>query len=148
MEIDSNFTFDIPQEKVWKVLCEPKVLALIIPICRDVKQVALYEYTGSLFFRAGGIAGIFNGKIELSNVKEPDSYDIVVHGDSPIGVVDVHGDIRLESHEQSTIMHYKGDVQFGGRMISVGSRILENAVNSMMRQSFQTLNQYLIMHNK
>lgn len=144
MEIKGEFTFKLPQKTVWDVLRDPKVLALIIPICRDVKQVTDTTYTGVLFFKAGNIAGTFRGEIELCNIQAPDSYDIKVKGESTVGVVNITGNMYLESDDEKTVMHYGGTVQFGGRIASVGSRLLDMAVRSMMQQSFDTLHRYLL----
>jgi carbon monoxide dehydrogenase subunit G len=148
MDIVGEFTFNLPQEKVWDVLRDPRVLAVIIPICRDMKQTGDDTYGGSLFFKAGSVAGMFKGTIHLLNIQAPDSYDIKVQGTSPVGVVNISGDMSLEAQNDQTLMRYQGDIQFGGRIASVGSRMIDTAVRSMMQQSFETLNVYLMTQNK
>lgn len=143
MEISGEFTFDAKGETVWEVLRDPSVLAAIIPMAMNIKQVADNQYTGDLFFRAGNIAGTFRGTIKLTNIQAPDSYDIEVHGSSPIGQVDIKGGMHLESHEERTIMFYRGKIAFGGRIASVGSRLLDASVRSMLQQSFKPLNSHL-----
>jgi uncharacterized protein len=139
MEITGEFTFDTPQEIVWGVLQDPKALSVIVPMAMNMKQIGATQYSGDLFFRVGNIAGTFHGKIELTNMQAPNSYDIEVQGSSQVGHVHIKGGMHLESHEKQTTMFYHGDIVFGGRMASVGSRLLDYAVNSMMNQSFQTL---------
>lgn len=148
MDIVGDFTFRLPQSAAWHILRDPKVLSAIVPICRDVRQVSDDRYTGVLYFRAGNMAGKFQGTIELFNIREPDSYDIKVQGNSPIGVVNVVGSMYLEPQADHTIMHYQGKIQFGGRIAEVGSRLLEHTVNSMMRQSFEALNLWLVTKQK
>lgn len=145
MEISGNFTFDLPQDIVWEVLRDPKALGAIIPMVRDVRQTDENHYTGVLFFRVGNIAGTFQGSIELLNVEEPDRYNIKVQGISPVGQVQIQGGMHLEAKDDQTIMYYQGRFQFGGRIASVGSRVLEIAVRSVINQSFDTLSRYLIV---
>ena len=148
MEITGEYTFDLSQDKVWEVLRDPKALAAIIPMVRDVRQISDHEYTGVLFFRVGTIAGTFQGNIELLNVQEPDSYDIKVRGSSPVGHVQISGGMNLEAKGEQTLMSYQGNFQFGGRIASVGSRVLEIAVRSVINQSFDTLSRYLVLKYK
>jgi carbon monoxide dehydrogenase subunit G len=148
MEIVGEYVFDLPQDKVWEVLRDPKALAAIIPMVRDVRQIADNRYTGVLFFRVGSVAGTFHGTIELLNVQEPEGYDINVQGTSSVGQVQINGGMRLEVKGDQTIMFYQGRFQFGGRIASVGSRFLEVAVRSVINQSFETLSRYLIVKYK
>jgi carbon monoxide dehydrogenase subunit G len=148
MEIVGEFTFNLPQETVWEVLHDPKALAYIIPMLMDLKQVNENEYSGALFFKVGTIAGTFRGKLELTNIQAPDSYDLKVQGNSPIGQVHIEGGMRLEARDDHTIMFYHGNANFGGRIVSVGSRLLEVAIKSIMQQSFETLNRYLTLKYK
>jgi carbon monoxide dehydrogenase subunit G len=143
MDIQGEYVFKLSQERVWEVLRDPRVLSSIIPMARDVRQVSDDEYTGVLFFRVGNIAGTFQGKIALLNIQVPDSYDIEVQGSSPIGEVRIKGGMRLEAQEGQTTMFYEGNFHFGGRIASVGSRMLEMAVRSVLTQSFDTLSRHL-----
>jgi uncharacterized protein len=148
MELAGEYTFDLSQDKVWDVLRDPKALAAIIPMVRDVRQVADDQYTGVLFFRAGNIAGTFQGRIELLNIQAPDSYDVKVQGISPVGHVQINGAMHLETRDNQTVMIYKGTFSSGGRIASVGSRLLEAAVRSVINQSFDTLSRYLVLKYK
>jgi carbon monoxide dehydrogenase subunit G len=148
MEIAGEFVFDAPQAGVWEVLRDPKALAVIVPMAMNMKQVADNQYTGTLFFKVGAVAGAFHGKIELTNLQAPDSYDIEVRGSSPVGQAHIKGRMRLESLGDQTTMFYEGDINFGGRIASVGSRLLDVSVRTIMEQSFKTLDRYLTIKHK
>jgi len=148
MEIAGEYKFEVPQLALWEVLQDPKALSLIIPMAMDMKQVADNQYTGVLFFKVGSVAGLFRGKIELFNLQSPTSYEIKVQGSSPAGRVDIVGGIRLEESGYDTTMYYEGKLTFGGPIVSVGSRMIEVAVRSIIQQSFDTLNRYLKLKYK
>jgi uncharacterized protein len=148
MDITGEFAFDLPQEIVWDVLRDPKALASIIPMIVNVQQIADNQYTGSLFFRVGSVAGTFQGKIELLNIQAPNSYEIKVQGSSYVGQATINGRMRLESQDNRTTMFYDGNVNFGGRIASVGSRLLEVSTRSIIQQSFETLSRYLTVKFK
>jgi len=145
--IDGQYIFDVGQADVWEALQNPKLLGMIIPTCWGVESVGENKYIGTLKFQAGQMSGIFKGEIELSNIQPPDSYDVVVSGKSPIGIVKVDGGMWLDAvDDDQTIMHYNGEVSFGGRIASIGSRLLDRAIQSMIDLSFSTLNQHLVQN--
>ena len=145
MNVAGGFTFDVSRENLWEVLRDPSALAVILPMAMNMKQLAENRYRGDLFFRVGSVAGTFNGTIELSHLQPPTSYEIEVQGSSPVGQVNIKGRMRLESQDNQTTMLYEGNIMFGGRMASVGSRLLDLAIQSTIQQSFKTLNQYLMI---
>jgi len=148
MDIAGEFVFDLPQETVWEVLRDPRALASIIPMVMDVKQITDNQYTGSIFFRVGSVAGTFQGKIELFNIQEPNSYDIKVQGSSSVGQATINAHMHLESQDNRTTMFYHGNIHFGGRIASVGSRLLEVSTRTIIQQSFETLSRYLTVKYK
>ena len=144
MHISGEYTFNAPQDIVWKALQDPLVLGAVVHTCWGVEKIAENQYTGILQFKIGSMQGTFKGKINLANVVPPTSYDIEVHGNGLLGVANVKGSLKVESvEEDKTLMHYQGEAQFGGRIASVGSRLLESAVHAMLDQSLLALNKYL-----
>lgn len=147
MQIEDSYTFDVDQATVWEALQNPKLLGMIIPTCWGVESVGEHKYIGTLKFQVGQMSGIFKGEIQLSNLNPPTSYDVIVSGKSPIGIVRVEGGMWLEEiDDEQTTMHYKGTAAFGGRIASVGSRLVDAAVKSMIDLSFKTLNQHFIQN--
>lgn len=144
MDVMGKYTFDAPRGTVWEALQNPIVLATVIPTCWGVERIGENLYTGTLLFKVGSMQGTFKGTIKLDNLVELESYDIVVEGKSLIGVVKVSGNIKLESQAGQTLMHYKGRAQFGGRIAGIGQRLIDAATDVMIKQSFDSLNKYLI----
>lgn len=144
MDINGKYTFEAPRSTVWEALQNPIVLATVVPTCWGVEKVGDNRYTGTLLFKVGSMQGTFKGTIQLDNLVDLEGYDIVVEGKSLIGVVKVSGNIKLEPENGYTIMHYQGRAQFGGRIASVGQRLIAPATEAMIEQSFDALNKYLI----
>ena len=51
--------------------------------------------------------------------------------------------MQLEARDQQTYMDYSGQAQVGGRIASVGQRLMDSAARSIIRQSLEALNEYL-----
>jgi carbon monoxide dehydrogenase subunit G len=142
MELKGEFLFDAPQALVWEAFLDPRVLATVLPNAWSVKQISDNAYRGTMQFAVGSFTGIFVGNIILQDIQAPASYEASVDGTANIGVVRIKGKMNLENKEEQTLMHYAGDVAFGGRIASVSSRLIEPAVLSTISQSFQSLNEY------
>jgi hypothetical protein len=139
MKINGTHTFAAPIEVIWPMLLDPQVLASVMPGCEKLEQVAENEYQGILKIKVGPVQGNFNGNIHLSDIQSPESYTIAVDGKGAPGFVKGNGRLRLEANGDSTILHYEGDAQVGGRLASVGQRLLDTSANAIIRQSLEGL---------
>jgi carbon monoxide dehydrogenase subunit G len=143
MDISGEYTFDAEQKLVWDALLDPNVLGSIMPGGKGFEQVADNQYSGVLEVKVGPVQGTFQGQIKLSDVQAPGSYQMEVEGKGAPGVVKATGQIHLEARNHQTFMQYKGTAQIGGRIASVGQRLLDSAARSIIRQSLDALNEYL-----
>ena len=141
MKLKGEYTFDGPQEEVWDMLRDPEVLATALPGTKSLDQVSENEYEGEMDIRVGPVGGAFSGRVVVSNEQPPDSCTLTVEGKGQPGFVKGSGDIHLTAQEgDSTLMRYEGDLQIGGRLASVGQRMLDTASKSMVNQGLETIN--------
>ncbi len=143
MDIGGEYTFDAPQDLVWQALHDPDVLASIMPGGEGFAEVAENEYAGTLNVKVGPVQGKFKGNIKLTDVVEPDSYSIIVDGKGAPGFVKATGHMNLTNQSQQTRMVYEGNARVGGRIASVGQRLMDSSAKSIIRQSLEGLNEYL-----
>jgi hypothetical protein len=64
---------------------------------------------------------------------------MVVDGKGQPGFLKGSGDLNIEAREGVTIVSYKGEVQVGGTIASVGQRMLQGAVKMMATQFFTAI---------
>lgn len=143
MDVNGEYTFDAPQELTWQALQDPEVLASIMPGGEDFKEIGENEYAGMLNVKVGPVQGKFTGVIKLSDITPPESYNLQVDGNGAPGFVKANGGLELTGQGETTHMAYQGSVQIGGRIASVGHRLLEASTKSIIRQSLEGLNEYL-----
>ncbi len=144
MDVSGEYVFDAPQERTWNALKDPDVLASVMPGGEDFKEVGENEYSGLLNIKVGPVQGKFAGTIKLSDIVAPESYNIQVDGKGAPGFVKANGSLKLSGQDGKTHMAYDGKAQIGGRIASVGQRLLESSAKSIIRQSLDGLNDYLI----
>lgn len=144
MEIAGEYTFDAPQQLVWEAVQDPDVLGSVMPGGEGFVQTGENAYSGKLKIKVGPVQGVFEGSIQLSDIVAPESYTIEVDGKGAPGFVKATGSMKLEPHgTNQTHMQYSGKVQIGGRIASVGQRLLDSSARSIIRQSLDGLNAYL-----
>jgi carbon monoxide dehydrogenase subunit G len=143
MDLNGDFLFDAPQEQTWKALQDPNVLASVMPGGEDFKEIGENEYSGVLNIKVGPVQGKFSGTIKLSDLVDPESYRIQVDGRGVQGFVKANGRLKLTPQDHQTHMTYEGNAQVGGRIASVGQRLVETSARSIIRQSLEGLNEYL-----
>jgi carbon monoxide dehydrogenase subunit G len=143
MKIAGEYLFNAPQALVWEALQDPDVLSSIMPGGEDFEEVGENEYSGNLNVRVGPVQGRFKGNIKLFDIVAPESYQIEVDGKGAPGFVRATGGLKLTSQGDQTNMEYQGDAQIGGRIASVGQRLMDTSAKSIIRQSLEGLNEYL-----
>jgi carbon monoxide dehydrogenase subunit G len=144
MELKGEFVFEGSREEVWELVRDPEVLATALPGAQSLNKVSESEYQGEMIVRVGPVSGAFSGKILVSDEVPPESYTLSVEGRGAPGFARGIGHVELiEQEDGTTLMRYKGEVQIGGKLASVGQRMLETVSKSMTRQGLETLNQAL-----
>ena len=139
MKLEGTYTFEAPRQAVWEALMDPEVLAKVMPGCEKLEEVEENKYKGILNVKVGPVQGKFEGVVTITEVNPPEGYSIQVDGRGPAGFMKGVGQIRLEDQGETTLIHYGGDAQVGGRIASVGQRLLDTTAKSMSRQSLEGL---------
>jgi uncharacterized protein len=87
----------------------------------------------------GSIKGVFDGKVRLEDLREPEHFRMVVEGKGPPGFLKGSGDLDLEQADKITKINYSGDIQVGGTIASVGQRMIQGTAKMMAAQFFTCL---------
>lgn len=143
MKVSGEYTFDAPQDLVWEALQDPDVLSNAMPGGEGFSEVGENEFSGNLKIKVGPVQGKFKGNIKLEDVVPPESYQMKVDGKGAPGFVKATGGIKLTPEGDKTHMAYDGTAQVGGRIASVGQRLMDTSAKSIIRQSLEGLNDYL-----
>jgi len=145
VKIDGEYVFDGPRDAVWEILRDPDVLATALPGTQNLEQISENEYQGEMQVRIGPVGGLFTGKVLISDEVPPESLTMTVEGKGKPGFVKGTGAVQLSSQEDDkTLMKYEGDMEVGGRLASVGQRMMDSVSKSLMKQGLDSLNQALL----
>ncbi|MEO1170689.1 MAG: carbon monoxide dehydrogenase subunit G, partial [Myxococcota bacterium] len=124
MKLAGDYTFDAPKKVVWDALLDPVVLASVLPGC-DKLELVDGVYEGALNVKVGPVQGKFQGKVKLEDLRELEGYTMVVDGKGAPGFVKANATIQLTETDGKTNMSYESTAKVGGRVASVGQRLVE-----------------------
>ncbi len=140
MELNGDYTFDAPRQVIWDALMDPDVLARILPGVESLEKVSDSEFKGVMNVRVGPVQGKFKGTVTLTDLQEPDSFHMEVNGRGAAGYIRGGGDARLtETEDGQTLLTYDGSGDVGGKIASVGQRLVETTGKSIVRQGLESL---------
>ena len=139
MKIDGTYTFNASREEIWESMLDPEVLSRTLPGVQELEKIGENQYKAKMKIRIGPVQGLFMGTVNLSQLQPPVSCHLEVDGKGAPGFVKGEGDLELEEQGDTTLMKYSGDVQVGGRLASVGQRLMESSTQALIRQSLESL---------
>jgi carbon monoxide dehydrogenase subunit G len=142
MKLDGSYTFEATPAIVWQALFDPQVLASTLPGCDKLTREG-DQFKGDINVKMGPVQGKFQGKVDVLDVKELDSYKMVIDGRGPAGFVKATAQIGLFPAGTGTRLAYDSDVQVGGKVASVGQRLIDASARAIVKQSLEGLNQQI-----
>lgn len=143
MKVAGSYLFEAPRDIVWKALQDPEVLAATLPGCDKLELVGENKYDGALNIKIGPVQGKFQGKIQLEDIDEPNGYTMKVDGRGAPGFVKATAQVKLHEEGENTKLDYDSDANVGGRIASVGQRLLDSSAKAIIKQSLEGLNETL-----
>jgi len=145
MNLTGTYTFDGPRESVWAMLQDPTVLARILPGTKSLEQSGPDSYQGVMKVSIGPMtAAEFNVRVELKDKVPPSSFSLQIDGKGAVGFTNGTATIQLDEQPgPTTVMQYNSDVRIGGRIASVGQRLLDSVGKMMTKQALDSLNHEL-----
>jgi carbon monoxide dehydrogenase subunit G len=139
MKIEGKQELRAKRERVYQALIDPAVLQRCIPGCERLEKTGENTYSTTMRTGVGSIKGVFTGNVKLEDMQPPSHYRITVDGKGQPGFLKGSGDLDLEEVDGATVVNYKGDVQVGGTIASVGQRMIQGAAKMMATQFFTAI---------
>ena len=79
----------------------------------------------------GPMNATFSGSIQLSNIKENESYTLSGEGQSSVGFANGNANVKLTEENGITTLSYDVDINVGGKVAQLGSRLIDGVAKKM-----------------
>lgn len=142
MMIEGAHTFTAPREAVWKLLLDPEVIGKTMPGATEMRLTGDGTYQGKVKVGIGAItAAEFDLHITLVDMFTPERYTMQIDGRGTLGFTRGTALVELlpATPGPGTILHYKAEMQVGGKVAAVGQRLLDSVSKMMARQGLEAL---------
>jgi carbon monoxide dehydrogenase subunit G len=145
MKLSLSSMVPAPRERVFAALVDPAILQRCIPGCESLKETAPDTYEATLKVGVAGLKGTYTGKASIRDAHPPESLTLAFEGKGGPGFVRGSAAIALtaEGDGSATRVACDADVQVGGLIAAVGSRLVEAAAKKLAADFFQQLSQEL-----
>jgi len=142
MQLTGQETLPVAQAQAWAALNDIEMLRASITGCESLTLIGEDEYEALLAVSIGPVKARFKGRLKLSDLKPPSSYQIAFEGS---GGAAGHGkgtaQVRLETlGPQQTLLHYTVQASVGGKIAQIGSRLVDMAAQKMAGDFFASFN--------
>jgi uncharacterized protein len=139
VKIEGQYTIAAKAETVWARLNDPEVLAKSLPGVDKLEADGPDRYKATIKYKMGPVSGSFAGTVELSEKDPPRSMRLKTNARGGPGFINGDGTIQLVPKGEETEIHYAGEVQLGGMLAAVGSRMIEGAAKKSIEDFFQSI---------
>ena len=143
MKITASSVIPADRARVFAALTDPGILQRAIPGCESLTAAGPDRYEAILKIGVAGLKGTYKGTAAIRDKKEPESLTLVFDGKGGPGFVRGTAVIALADEGGSTRVDSVADVQVGGLIAAVGSRLIEAASRKLSDDFFRQLSEQL-----
>ena len=131
MKLTGSYKLNVKKEHVWKALNNPNILKQCIPGCESFDKESSTVFNTTATNQIGPMNATFSGTVTLSNIQENQSYTLSGEGQSPVGFANGSADVKLKEENGTTTLSYEVDVNVGGKIAQLGSRLINGIAKKM-----------------
>ena len=137
MEITGENRIIASRNEVWKALNDPAVLRASIPGLESLEKKSGTEFVAEVVAKVGPVKARFKGSVTLRDLNPPRGYRIVGEGQGGAAGF-AKGTCLVSLHEEGTdtLLRYQAEVQVGGKLAQIGSRMISGVAQRMANEFF------------
>lgn len=138
MDISGEQRIAASRERVWEALNDPAILQQCITGCESMEKTAENEMHAEVTAKFGPVKAKFKANITIADPIPPSSCRLVGEGKGGVaGFAKGAAEITLEEDGDGTILRYQADMQIGGKIAQIGSRLVSGTTNKIVGDFFE-----------
>ena len=158
MKLAGSYKLNIKKDIVWQALNDTNILKRCIPGCESFEKESDTIFNVTATNQIGPMNATFSGNINLTNIQKNQSYTLSGEGQSSVGFANGSADVILSEENESTTLNYEVNVNVGGKIAQLGSRLIDGVAKKMTDYFFgrfadivspiQTVNNFVVKENR
>lgn len=144
LEMTGEYRIPAPQQRVWEALNDPAVLKACIAGCQQLEKISDTEFSAIVATRVGPMSATFRGSVNLSDLQPPHGYTLVGQGQGgAAGFARMQARVGLKPEADDTLLTYTAQAEIGGKLASVGSRLVQGVARRNADDFFSAFARHL-----
>ena len=131
MKLEGSYKLDVKREVVWQALNDANILKKCIPGCDSFNKESDTVFRVSATNQIGPMNATFSGTVSVSNIKKNQSYTLSGVGQSSVGFANGNANVKLLEENGITTLSYEVNVNVGGKIAQLGSRLIDAVAKKM-----------------
>jgi carbon monoxide dehydrogenase subunit G len=145
MEMTGEQLIAVSQETTWQALNDLEVLKACIPGCESIVPAGENQFDVALTAKVGPVSAKFKGKLTLSDLDPPHSYNLSFEGQGGVaGFAKGGAQVTLTPNDEGTRLTYAAKASVGGKLAQIGSRLIDGAAKKLADQFFSSFKKHLV----
>src|SRR5882724_11847644 len=136
---EGSATVAASPEAVWAMLLDPATLQAVIPGCHAVERISDTHFRADVTIGVGPVKGRYRAEVALSDLDAPRAVTLDGSAEGALGFGNGEGRITLTPENAGTVVRYEYDAAIGGKVASIGGRLLDGAARVIIGQFFSAL---------
>lgn len=137
---EGEATVGAPVLAVWNMLLDPATLSAVIPGCDHVEKISDTHFRADVTLGIGPVKGRYRADVKLSDLDPPHAVTLGGTAEGALGFGGGEGRITLRAlGNGGTAIHYIYEASIGGKLASIGGRLLDGAARVIIGQFFASL---------
>jgi carbon monoxide dehydrogenase subunit G len=133
-----------PPDAVWPLLLDPAVIAKAMPGTKELVRTAPDRFRGRMQVTVGPItAAEFDLEVGVAQQVPPETLVMAIDAKGRFGFARGTARVELTAIGPGTRMAYRADLQVGGKIASVGQRLIDVVGRTLLRSGLQALGREL-----
>jgi 2-furoyl-CoA dehydrogenase large subunit len=129
-----------PPAAVWAMLLNSNTLQAVIPGCHSVEKISDTHFRADVTIGIGPVKGRYRAEVRLSDLDPPHALTLGGSAEGSLGFGGGEGRITLTpGQDGGTTLNYKYNAAIGGKIASIGGRLLDGAAGVIIGQFFAGL---------
>ncbi len=139
MHFEGVFTVKAPRNTVFDFLADPKRISACMPDLQSLEVKSPDDFTAVIRAGVSFIKGDFKMHFTTAEKQPPQHAKLLAHGSGIGSTIDLETTMDLAESNGETTMKWHAEVKVGGRIASVGQRLLSGQAEKTIKQLFGCL---------
>jgi 2-furoyl-CoA dehydrogenase large subunit len=136
---EGSATVRAPRQAVWDMLLDANTLEKVVPGAHGIERVSDTHFRADVTLGVGPVKGRYKAEIRLTDLAPPQSLTLSGEASGALGFGGGRGFVTLEETNATTTIRYRYEAGIGGKVASVGGRLLDGAARFLIGQFFAAL---------